>query len=335
MLKQSCLLFLLGTLGVLAGCQTEDECPRSCNPYNNPCYDPCMPAPCSPCAPCNSCNSCNPGGTWGTAPPASTYQTTPVSPSPSCGCQNETTRQSSDSLFGSSDSVRFMGQSPENRSSGAVFDPGRSVRFAGQSPERGQWSTSEYSVRSAPLNQTGYATVSNAVCDVQNSTTVSSPSPLGLWEAIVGVVGRYFPIEKEEPCREIGGEITPGSLMTRPTPGASLLEPWKGDSVGYEQRLESTLQSIRRFALVRVWPVGDNSYSVEVIVQKELENMPYPMNSNKYVGSYAYNDTVRSPRNLADAPRSSWTNLGRDVALEQKILREISSAAQAGTLSCQ
>ena len=325
MLKQSCLLFVLGALGVLVGCQTEDECPRSCNPYNNPCYDPCMPAPCSPCAPCNSCNSCNsgnscnscnscnPSGTWGTAPPASTYQTTPVSPSPSCGCQNETNRQPSDSALGSSDSVRFMGQSPE----------------------RGQWSTSEYSVGSAPLNQTGYATVSNAVCDVQNSVTVNSSSPLGLWEAIVGVVGRYFPIEKEEPCRDIGGEITPGSLMTRPTPGASLLEPWKGDSVGYEQRLESTLQSIRRFALVRVWPIGNNSYSVEVIVQKELENMPYPMNSNKYVGSYVYNDTVRSPSNLADAPRSSWTNLGRDVLLEQKILREISSAAQAGTVSCQ
>ena len=171
------------------------------------------------------------------------------------------------------------------------------------------------------------------MCDVPNSVTVVNNNPNGLWEGIVGVVGRYFPLEKEEPCREIGGVVTPGSLTTRSVPGASLLEPWKKDSIGFEQRLESTLQSIRRFALVRVWPTGTNAYSVEVIVQKELESMPYPMNSNKYVGSYVYSDTARSPvASGVDAPRSSWTNLGRDVLLEQKILREIASVNHTGAI---
>jgi hypothetical protein len=36
--------------------------------------------------------------------------------------------------------------------------------------------------------------------------------------------------------------------------GATILEPWRGDSVGWDERWEATLQSIRRIATMRLSP---------------------------------------------------------------------------------
>ena len=53
------------------------------------------------------------------------------------------------------------------------------------------------------------------------------------------------------------------TIVTDPVMGATLLEPWRGDSVGLDERLESTLQTIRRFARVQINPVPGRGYAVK------------------------------------------------------------------------
>ena len=64
--------------------------------------------------------------------------------------------------------------------------------------------------------------------------------------------------------------------MTEPKIGATILEPWHADSVGVRERMESTLQTIRRFAIVTVNDAPGGGYTVKVEVYKELEDMAKP-----------------------------------------------------------
>ena len=87
------------------------------------------------------------------------------------------------------------------------------------------------------------------------------PSPLAPWrilcacrwatgefafEQIVAVIEEYFKVQHEEPVRVAGDILTEGRIDTYPEISATLLEPWRGDSVTFHDRLESTLQTYRR-----------------------------------------------------------------------------------------
>ena len=69
-----------------------------------------------------------------------------------------------------------------------------------------------------------------------------------LWETVSDVIDDYFKIEREEPVRLIGDTLTEGRLETFPEPSPTILEPWRLDTASREQRIENTLQSIRRRA---------------------------------------------------------------------------------------
>lgn len=51
--------------------------------------------------------------------------------------------------------------------------------------------------------------------------------------------------------KSIGDILTEGTLTTYPRTGSTIFEPWNTDSVNPYERLESTLQSIRRKSIVR------------------------------------------------------------------------------------
>ena len=158
------------------------------------------------------------------------------------------------------------------------------------------------------------------------------------WEQIVAVVEEYFKVEHEERVRLAGDILTEGRIDTYPQTGATLMEPWRGDSVTYYDKLESTLQSIRRRAYVRVIP-DQTGFIIDLTVLKELENLPQPMRST--AGSAAFsegcdarsvvrNAAVAKPPPLtairpgpAGPPPTSWIPLGRDPHLEQVILAKI------------
>ena len=148
------------------------------------------------------------------------------------------------------------------------------------------------------------------------------------WDQLADVVSDYFTIGNEERARRGPEVFAEGRIETAPQGGATWLEPHRGDSVGDFNRWESTFQTIRRRALVRVLPDAAG-YNVEVIVEKELEHLPRPEQATAGAATFRNDNALPSRRrnamDLAQRPGSSrqWIALGRDVALEQRMLADI------------
>jgi hypothetical protein len=159
-----------------------------------------------------------------------------------------------------------------------------------------------------------------------------------IWMKMVDVTDDYFKVQSEQRVVFANGVPTEGRIDTYPQTGATLLEPWRRDSVGFRERLESTLQSIRRSATLRLIP-DPAGWRIEVMVNKELENLPRPMHTTTGAASFRNDDSLYrygSPlptlgQQIGDAPRPvaspttniGWIPLGRDPLLEQKILEKL------------
>jgi len=146
------------------------------------------------------------------------------------------------------------------------------------------------------------------------------------WEAVVDVVDDYFKIEREEPVRMVGNVLTQGRLDTFPTLGSTLFEPWHGDSVGPYEKLESTLQSTRRYATVRVIP-AQGGYLVDVAVFKELEDVVRPAHATAGAATFRYDSSLTRVVNPVGEQEihKGWIPIGRDTALEQRIVEQLLS----------
>jgi len=148
-----------------------------------------------------------------------------------------------------------------------------------------------------------------------------------VWECIVDTVDDYFEIEREDPIRVFGNlvsEVSEGRIDTRPQIAATYLEPWFQDSVTQEELLESTCQTMRRRATVRVVP-DNNGFLIFVSVYKELEDLERPLGANTGAASFSHVNSINTISNIgSDAPTSyGWISMGRDTALEQRILLKI------------
>lgn len=145
------------------------------------------------------------------------------------------------------------------------------------------------------------------------------------WDQIADVVSDYFTISREQRARRFGETTCEGRIDTAPQDGATWLQPERHDSVGSFNRWESTFQSIRRIATVRVIPDA-NGYLVEVIVEKQLEDLPKPEKSTAGAATFRFDGSLPSERiEQVSRARASqcWISLGRDPALEQRMLAEI------------
>lgn len=145
-----------------------------------------------------------------------------------------------------------------------------------------------------------------------------------LWDNVVDVLDDYFAIKQEEPVRLVGNVLTEGRLDTFPTAGATVFEPWRHDSANDYERLESTLQSIRRRALVRVIP-ADRGFWIDVTIFKELENVKSPTGSATGSATFHFDTTLTRVVGPLDEQQASegWIPRGRDTALEQQILEQL------------
>jgi hypothetical protein len=168
------------------------------------------------------------------------------------------------------------------------------------------------------------------------------------FEQIVAVIEEFFKIQHEEPVRVAGDILTEGRIDTYPEISATLLEPWRGDTVTFRDKLESTLQTYRRRAFVRIMP-DQGSFFVELTVIKELEDLRRPQMA---IGAAVFDkqnttlDRVSEPlpgqpdvppfatatsvaqsplsgRQSAPPAPSNWIPQGRDAHLEQVILGKI------------
>ena len=152
------------------------------------------------------------------------------------------------------------------------------------------------------------------------------------WETVVDVMDDYFKIEREEPVRIVGDILTEGRLDTYPKIAATILEPWHADSVGSQARIESTLQSIRRRAVVRVMP-AEGGYWVDVAVFKELEDVRRPEHATAGAATLRYDGSLTRVVNPVGEQQINrgWIPQGRDTALEQRILGHLlARCGQAG-----
>lgn len=145
-----------------------------------------------------------------------------------------------------------------------------------------------------------------------------------LWHQVVDVVDDYFRIQRESPVLNRPGLVMEGRLDTSYQAGATVLEPWRKNSTHGFERWQSTLQSIRRRATVFVRP-SPAGYSVEVVVQKELEDVDRSLDATEGVAATRHDGTIdRAINTLNYQPITlGWIPLGRDVSLEQVILQDI------------
>lgn len=165
---------------------------------------------------------------------------------------------------------------------------------------------------------------------VQQVVAYSNPTfiPAGnrdvFWDQVVDVTDDYFKVVREDRVRQVGDLLTEGQIETRPEIGSTLLEPWNGDSVGAYQRLESTLQSIRRQCFIRVIP-DQGGYLVDVQVYKELEDVVRPEFATASAAAFRTSPSViRYVEPIGAEPRTvGWIPQGRDTLLEQRIIGQL------------
>jgi hypothetical protein len=155
---------------------------------------------------------------------------------------------------------------------------------------------------------------------IPNPLVVPSSDFEMVWNKTIAVVDKYFEIEKENRLAR--------TIRTQPQMGATLLEPWALDAATTEDRVESSLQTIRRFAIIHIDPAPTGGYLVKVEVRKELEDMAKP--DRQPAGrAVFYNDfPVNRTRDIVGpvpAPLG-WIPRGRDPNLEQTILAGVRDA---------
>ena len=167
----------------------------------------------------------------------------------------------------------------------------------------------------------GCATTRAAKVAGDNPLIVPSGDFEAVWNASVVVVDQYFDLASEDRIQR--------KIVTQPKSGATLLEPWEGDSVDFYERFECTLQTIRRFAIITVEPSPTGQgWAVKVEVRKELEDLAQP--DRQSIGRAVFNNVAPPNRTRevvgpVQAP-AYWIPRGRDPKLEQVILARIKAS---------
>jgi hypothetical protein len=155
-----------------------------------------------------------------------------------------------------------------------------------------------------------------------NPMLVAATNEEVLWERTVDVLHDFH--------FEMAGENRFSRVIeTEYRTGSGLLEPWHQDSVGVENRLESTLQSVRRKVFVRLIPdEAGRGYLVSVEAYKEFEDLPGVAANSPGGATFQESTPLQRDLNLVvgqSAP-SGWSPAGRDIAVEQRILQSLQIA---------
>jgi hypothetical protein len=178
-------------------------------------------------------------------------------------------------------------------------------------------------------SSSGYSTmpaapVQPAVAVHPNPVFLPIADPQCAWEEVVDTVDDYFRIEHEEPARMVGNQPIEGTLTTVAEVSPTIFEPWRHDTADPDQRLENTLQSMRRRAVVRVMPAPGGAW-VDVAVFKDLENMVRPENATAGTATFRYDSSLTRVVNpVTDVQfMKNWISQGRDALLEQDIIGDL------------
>jgi hypothetical protein len=166
-----------------------------------------------------------------------------------------------------------------------------------------------------------------------------NPMPLNnmdtefLWTQIIDTVDDYFDIKTETRVRRDLDQWSDGYVETFPQSGSSYLEPWRKDSAYGFERLQSTFQTIRRTAYLKITP-STTGYEVGIEVTKELEDVDRSQGSGEGSATMRHDGTiVRTDQKLLSLPLTiGWIRQENDRLLEQRILKEIAGRTTNVTL---
>ena len=141
----------------------------------------------------------------------------------------------------------------------------------------------------------------------------------------------YFRILREQRIRLTDNILTEGWIDTEPRIGSTILEPWRFDSTPGFERAHATLQTVRRWARVRVIPQG-NRYLIDLHVYKELEDLEEPEHSTITSADLRHDNALDIDDFDAQltVPNRGWIPMGRDISLEQTILARIQERIYQG-----
>ena len=151
-----------------------------------------------------------------------------------------------------------------------------------------------------------------------NALLIPLSSTDATWERAVSVLHRnHFLIARESKLE--------GIIETEYRAGSNVLEPWHSDSVGLDNRLESTLQSIRRKVIISFAQSGADQLMVSVQAHKEIEDVPGP--TATYAGGATFSESEFFDRDLnqvlGQSSPSRWLPRGRDAHLEARLVAQL------------
>jgi len=142
-----------------------------------------------------------------------------------------------------------------------------------------------------------------------------------MWERSVAVLNNYhFMVARESKLE--------GIIETHYRAGSNMFEPWHPDSLGADNRLESSLQSIRRRAVIQFQNTSTDAVAISVRVEKEIEDVPGLAANYEGGASFPESDPLDRDLNqvLGQSTPSRWVSRGNDPALEAELIREIRQA---------
>ena len=159
---------------------------------------------------------------------------------------------------------------------------------------------------------------------VSNPANVGPVDPDFLWRMIVDTVDDHFRIDSEQPVRRDNMNWLEGRLTTFPEVSGTSFEPWRGDAARGFERLQSTFQTVRRTATVRVVnePTG---YQISVEVIKEQEDVDQSQFAAAGAASQRHDGSIiRNENQIRQLPITlGWFEIGRDLDLERRIMEGI------------
>jgi hypothetical protein len=140
-----------------------------------------------------------------------------------------------------------------------------------------------------------------------------------LWTASLDVLrSRLFEIDRSD--------LRAGVITTRPETSQDIVEFWRRDVATRYDLLEASMHTVRRWVEVRILTATDNHpEELQVAVYKERYNTIERQVTSSAGGLRVFDPDVPSTlgrryRPLEDA---YWTPVGRDSALESRLMQEI------------
>lgn len=116
-----------------------------------------------------------------------------------------------------------------------------------------------------------------------------------------------------------------GRIETLPRVAPGLGQFFRPGSPGFYDRLLYTAQSYRHRVSVIIQPADNGGYFVEVIVRKELEDLPRPVRMTAGGAIFRTDNNVDRSYEVIDANiyEPTWIYRGRDDCVEQELIRRL------------